>query len=58
MHHAKTIVADDRFAGIGTMNFDNRSMAFNDESVFVAYDEELTPGWRRCSRRTSSTPTR
>lgn len=38
MHHAKTIVADDCFSGIGTMNFDNRSMSFNDESMFLAYD--------------------
>lgn len=41
MHHAKTIVADRDFAGVGTMNFDNRSMAFNDESVFIAYDREF-----------------
>ncbi|HEX4934908.1 MAG TPA: phospholipase D-like domain-containing protein [Gemmatimonadaceae bacterium] len=41
MHHAKTFVADDLFAGVGTMNFDNRSMAFNDESVFVAYDRDF-----------------
>ena len=41
MHHAKTIVADDCFAGIGTMNFDNRSMSFNDESMFLSYDAEF-----------------
>jgi len=41
MHHAKTLVADSLFAGIGTMNFDNRSMSFNDESMFVAYDRDL-----------------
>lgn len=38
MHHAKTIVADDCFGAVGTMNFDNRSMSFNDESMFMAYD--------------------
>jgi len=41
MHHAKTFVADHDLAGVGTMNFDNRSMAFNDESVFVAYDRDF-----------------
>lgn len=41
MHHAKTFVADDCFAGVGTMNFDNRSMAFNDESVFAAWDADF-----------------
>lgn len=41
MHHAKTIVGDGCFAAIGTMNFDNRSMSFNDESMFMAYDAGL-----------------
>ena len=39
MMHAKTLVADGRLAIVGTLNFDNRSMAFNDESQFVAYDD-------------------
>lgn len=39
MHHAKTIVGDNCFSGIGTMNFDNRSMSFNDESMFLVYDQ-------------------
>lgn len=38
MMHAKTLVADGRWATVGTNNFDNRSMAFNDESVLLAYD--------------------
>ena len=38
MMHAKTLVADGRWASVGTNNFDNRSMAFNDESVLMAYD--------------------
>ena len=38
MHHAKTIVGDESFSAIGTMNFDNRSMSFNDESMFLTYD--------------------
>ena len=39
--HAKTLAADTRFAAVGTMNFDNRSMAFNDESMLLAYDERV-----------------
>ncbi|MEO5824613.1 MAG: phospholipase D-like domain-containing protein [Gemmatimonadales bacterium] len=38
MMHAKSIVADSRWASIGSMNFDNRSLTFNDESNFVALD--------------------
>ena len=38
MMHAKTIVADGIWSTIGTMNFDNRSMAFNDESVLMVHD--------------------
>ncbi len=39
MMHAKTIVADGCFGSVGTMNFDNRSLAFNDESNFVFLDD-------------------
>jgi cardiolipin synthase len=38
MMHAKTVVADGLWSSVGTMNFDNRSMVFNDESNLVAYD--------------------
>ena len=31
MMHAKTLVADGMWASVGTMNFDNRSMVFNNE---------------------------
>ncbi|MBA3890945.1 MAG: hypothetical protein H0X64_10475 [Gemmatimonadaceae bacterium] len=41
MLHAKTIVGDRCFSGIGTMNFDNRSMSFNDESMFLVYDDDF-----------------
>ena len=41
MMHAKALVVDGRWAAAGTMNFDNRSMAFNDESMLMALDEEL-----------------
>jgi cardiolipin synthase A/B len=38
MLHSKTIVADGLFSSIGSMNFDNRSMAFNNESNLVVLD--------------------
>ena len=41
MVHAKTFVIDGVFATVGTMNFDNRSLAFNDETNLVAWDSRL-----------------
>jgi cardiolipin synthase len=38
MLHSKTIVVDGLWGSIGSMNFDNRSMAFNDESNLVVLD--------------------
>jgi len=38
MLHSKTIVADGTFSAVGSMNFDNRSMAFNNESQLVVMD--------------------
>jgi cardiolipin synthase len=38
MLHSKTIVADGLWSSIGSMNFDNRSMAFNNESNLVVLD--------------------
>lgn len=38
MLHSKTIVADGVWSTIGSMNFDNRSMAFNNESNLVVLD--------------------
>jgi cardiolipin synthase len=38
MIHAKTLVADGRWATVGTMNFDNRSLALNEESNLIAFD--------------------
>ena len=37
--HAKSVVADGCFAAVGTMNFDNRSMVFNDETMLLVYDD-------------------
>ena len=36
--HAKTFVVDGRWVSIGTMNFDNRSLALNDESTLMVLD--------------------
>ena len=41
MVHAKTMVIDGVFSSVGTMNFDNRSLAFNDETNLVALDRRL-----------------
>ncbi|HEX6534457.1 MAG TPA: phospholipase D-like domain-containing protein, partial [Gemmatimonadaceae bacterium] len=38
MMHAKTLVVDGSWSSIGTMNFDNRSMVFNDESNLLVLD--------------------
>jgi cardiolipin synthase len=36
--HAKTFVADGIWSSVGTMNFDNRSLALNDESTLMVLD--------------------
>lgn len=36
--HAKTIVADGVWSAIGSMNFDNRSLAFNNELMLASLD--------------------
>ncbi|HET9426190.1 MAG TPA: phospholipase D-like domain-containing protein, partial [Gemmatimonadaceae bacterium] len=41
MMHAKTMIADGVWGTIGSMNFDNRSMAFNNESNLVFLDAGL-----------------
>jgi cardiolipin synthase len=41
MMHAKTLVADGVWVSIGSMNFDNRSMAFNNETSLVAVDSAI-----------------
>ena len=37
--HAKTFVVDGAWASVGTMNFDNRSLALNDEVALMVLDE-------------------
>ena len=39
--HAKTFVADGIWSTIGSMNFDNRSLALNDESTLMILDEHV-----------------
>jgi cardiolipin synthase len=39
--HAKTFVVDGEWSTIGSMNFDNRSMALNDESTLMVLDRKL-----------------
>jgi cardiolipin synthase A/B len=38
MMHAKTIVADGEWSSVGSMNFDNRSLAFNNEANLDVLD--------------------
>jgi Phosphatidylserine/phosphatidylglycerophosphate/cardiolipin synthases and related enzymes len=39
MMHAKTMVVDGYWSEIGSMNFDNRSLAFNNESLILTLDK-------------------
>ena len=41
MMHAKTFIIDGMWGSIGSMSFDNRSLAFNNESNFVFLDKPL-----------------
>lgn len=41
MLHAKTLVADGVWSSVGTMNFDNRSTALNEESNLLMYDRPM-----------------
>jgi cardiolipin synthase len=41
MMHAKTMVVDGIWSYVGSMNFDNRSLSFNDESLLVALDRRI-----------------
>jgi cardiolipin synthase len=41
MLHAKATIADGIWSVVGTMNFDNRSFALNDESVVITYDRGI-----------------
>jgi len=39
--HAKTFVVDGEWFTVGSMNFDNRSMALNDEATLMVLDRKL-----------------
>jgi cardiolipin synthase len=41
MMHAKTFVIDGVWSTVGSLNFDNRSLVFNNESNIVALDERV-----------------
>ncbi len=41
MMHSKTIVVDGIWSAVGSLNFDNRSMAFNNESALVILDKRI-----------------
>ena len=39
--HAKTVVVDDAWSIVGSMNFDNRSLALNSETAAVVQDSSF-----------------
>jgi cardiolipin synthase A/B len=41
MMHAKTLVADGVWSMVGTINFDNRSLALNEETSLLVQDEDI-----------------
>jgi cardiolipin synthase len=41
MMHSKSLVVDGLWSSIGSMNFDNRSVSFNEESNLVALDKRV-----------------
>jgi len=41
MIHSKTLVVDGLWSSVGSMNFDNRSLAFNNESNLVVLDRRF-----------------
>jgi cardiolipin synthase A/B len=41
MMHAKTFVVDGAWTSIGTLNFDNRSLALNEESALLTHDPDV-----------------
>lgn len=43
--HAKTFVIDGEWFTIGSMNFDNRSMALNDEATLMVLDRTVGSRW-------------
>jgi cardiolipin synthase len=42
--HAKTLSADGVWGAVGSMNFDNRSLAFNNETTLLVLDRRIVAG--------------
>jgi cardiolipin synthase len=42
--HAKTLSADGVWGSVGSMNFDNRSLAFNNETTLLIFDRRIVTG--------------
>lgn len=53
--HTKMMIVDGIWATVGSTNFDNRSMAMNDELNVILYDEHIAKGWSTFSWKISST---
>lgn len=51
MMHAKTFTIDGVWSSVGSMNFDQRSMAFNDELTLVIHDTAVTGALDRAFQR-------
>ncbi len=45
--HAKTLTVDGQWGSVGSMNFDNRSLAFNDETTLLMLDSTVVGGMER-----------
>ena len=45
--HAKTLSVDGVFGSVGSMNFDNRSLAFNNETTLLVQDSTVVSGMDR-----------
>ena len=55
MMHAKTIVVDGGWLSVGSMNADNRSMSFNEESILWCSTRKPPQKWRITSSRILAT---
>ena len=53
MIHAKAFVVDGCWSSISTMKFDNRSLAFNDESNLLVLDDDFGARCAKCFSMTS-----
>jgi phosphatidylserine/phosphatidylglycerophosphate/cardiolipin synthase-like enzyme len=56
--HAKTFVIDGERSTIGSINFDNRSMALNEEATLMVLDRTVGEQMNRMFLTTCDTPRR